>query len=248
MMAQTTEHDDDDEAREYEGAMSRVRDKDATVELLTREGEPAAYELFTNVAREAHRRLLMDAVNRRLGVIGGDLPGFHVFRKYNWRGDEATGKVPRGAVSIANEREYLLTGAELSFEVNAQVWDACGPVERAYIVDELWEQVVARLDPEGHQRMDENGRRLMGKAKPDVTTFSAVVGRRGPVFVEIAALVQAAAASGVVQTAFDFRTFRPTAVPDLPAEPEAEPQPDPETIRKNEIAAAKAKRAAMAKV
>lgn len=243
-MANSPRIETEDDDCNYEAEMSRVRDKDATVIRLGRDQEPGVYRLFTSIATEAHRRLLMDPATRRLGVADGALPSFTVFRKLNWHGDEATGKVPRGRVTISSEREFLLTGYELSFEINAQVWDACGDAERAYIVDERWEEVTAQLDPEGHQRMDANGRRLLSKAKPDVATFSSVVGRRGPVFVEIERLVQAAASSGVVQTAFDFREQRAPA----PVAVEVAPIPPADQIVANEIELARAKRLAMEKV
>jgi hypothetical protein len=247
-------HDEDEEAEigEHSHQMARVRDKDATVEMVGNligdlaPEDLAVYELFLSIGRGSHRRLCMDPENRRLGVEGGDLPDFFIFRRLNWHGDEATGKVPRGKVTRCSEREHLLTGMELAFEINAQVWDACGDAERAYIVDELWEQVQAQLDPQGGQRFDVNGRRLLATARPDVSTFSAVVGRRGPVFVEIARLVQAAASSGVVQTAFDFRA-KP-APPAAAPEPEPEAPLDPEVVRQEEFEKARARKRALATV
>lgn len=236
---------EDDDPHDHE--MARVRDKDATVELVTPEqpSGQAMYSLFAKIARESHRRLCMNAETRQLGLENGDIPDFYIFRRLNWHGDEATGKVPRGKVTRTSEREWLLTGRELSFEINAQVWDACGDAERDYIADELWEEVQAQLDKQGRQRFDDHGRRILGIAKPDVSTFSAVVGRRGPVFVEIARLVQAAASSGVVQTAFDFREVRAPQA----AAPAAAPEPlDPEKLRQDEIARAREKRAALARV
>lgn len=244
------ETEDDDEQR-YDEEVGQIRDKAATVELLDRKESAAVYALFDEILTTHHApRLMMNPTTRKLGP-GEDsqAPSYRVAMRSNLHGDEGTGRVDRVVVVICKEADYLEHGCEIRFEINGKVWDACTELQRRFLVDEAWETVRPNLDRQGRQRLDEHGRRVLLKGKPDVRVFSNVVERSGAAFIEIDRVSRAARDSKVQhQSSFDFRTPRLTAVPDLPAEPAAEPLPDPETIRKNAIAAAKATRAALRQV
>jgi hypothetical protein len=243
-------HDEDEEAeieRAYDKEVGQVRDKAATVRLLTREDHGTVYALFDEILALHHQRLLMDPTTRKMGP-GGEAPSFRVAMRNNLHGDKGTGRVPRIVVVLCKEADWQEHSCELRFELNEQVWDAVTDAHRRFVVDEGWETVRPDLDRQGRQRLDENGRRVLLKGKPDVVCHSAVVERQGAAFVEIARVVAAAAASQVEhQLAFDFRGATRPAPPAAP-EPEPEAPLDPEVVRQEEFEKARARKRALATV
>ena len=149
--------------------------------------------------------MLLDPHTRKLGIVAGVAPIHAIFSKLNWHGDDATGRVPRATVEICKESDFRLHGYELKILVNQQVWDLLDAEHMDFVCDEVWQSIEPQRDKQGRQRFDANQRRIFKKAKPDVQTFSAVVGRRGAPFVEIHNLVKAAGKAAQSQTVFDFR-------------------------------------------
>lgn len=249
MMAEHVSIEEETDEQAYDREVGQIRDKAATVELVQRNGsqaEAAIYALFDDILNTCHaERLLMNPVTRKLGP-GGEAPSFRVAMRSNLHGDEGTGRIDRVVVVICKEADYLEHGVEIRFELNEGVWNACVEAQRRFIVDEAWETVRANLDKQGRQRLDENGRRVFLKGKPDVRVHSAVVDRHGAAFVEVERVTKAAAGSKVQhQQSFDFREVRAPQA----AAPAAAPEPlDPEKLRQDEIARVREKRAALAKV
>jgi hypothetical protein len=201
--AQMLEEDEDLDQGEENPELAGVRDKDATVKLI--DHDQAIYTLFDAILRESHQRLLLDPHTRKLNIAGGEAPSYAIFAKLNWHGDEATGRVPRAVAEICKESDFRLHGYELKILVNWQVWEALKAEHMDFVADEVWQSIEPQRDKQGRQRFDENERRIFKRSKPDVQTYSAVVRRRGAPFVEIDALIKAAAQAAPAQTVFDFR-------------------------------------------
>jgi hypothetical protein len=248
-MTSSIQVEDEHEVEEaYEAEVGQIRDKAATLELVQRNGsqaEAAIYAMFDEILNTCHDRLLMNPVTRKLGP-GGQAPTYRVAMRSNLHGDEGTGRVDRVVVVLCKEADYLEHGYSIRFEVNEKVWNACVEAQQRFVVDEAWETVRADLDKQGRQRLDEHGRRVFLKGKPDVRVFSNVVQRHGAAFVEVERVSRVARESKVQhQQSFDFREIAARAAESAPAPP---PAVDHEQIREDEVAKAKAKREAMRKV
>jgi len=117
--------------------------------------------------------------------------------KLNWSEDRQ-GNTPLGALKLVPELFWRLLNAtsgddypvaapsgdpsapDFVLLLNPKLWKVLLDKQKLYILDELLSYGAPRLDKEGEQAVDENGRALWRTLKPQFTGFAGPIRRHGP--------------------------------------------------------------------